>query len=150
MEIFPNWTVIPILFFLIVLTFILNRTLFRPLGKTLEERERRITGARIEAEEIRKASQDKGLEFDRKLREARREADQQVAQVKNAALGEKNQVVTRQRSETEQMLAEAKSEIRAKVEETRLKLEEQTHNLAVRIATRILNRPLGRKESSQV
>ena len=150
MEIFPNWTVVPILFFVLVLTFILNRTLFRPLGKILEERERRISGARIEAEEIRQASQQKGLEFDKRLREARREADQQVAQVKNAALGEKTQVVTRQRSETEQMLAAAKTEIRTKVEEARLKLEAQTQHLAARIATRILNRPLQRDESSQV
>jgi F-type H+-transporting ATPase subunit b len=150
MEIFPNWTLFPILFFVILLTFILNRTLFRPLGKTLEERDRRITGARMEAEEIRIASQQKGLEFDRRLREARREADQQVAQVKNAAIGERNQVVTQQRSETEKMLTEAKAEIRAKVEDARLKLEAQTQQLAVRIATRILNRPLRRDESSQV
>jgi F-type H+-transporting ATPase subunit b len=150
MEIFPNWTFLPILFFVILLTFILNRTLFRPLGKTLEERERRITGARLEAEEIRRASQEKGTEFDRRLREARREADQQVAQVKNAALSEKNQVVTRQRSETEQMLVQAKSEIRTKVEDARRKLEAQTQQLAAQIATRILNRPLRREDSKQV
>ena len=150
MEIFPNWTVIPILIFVITLTFILNRTLFRPLAKTLEERERKISGARIEAEEIRMASQQKGLEFDRRLREARREADQQVAHVKNAALGERTQVVTLQRSETEKMLTEAKAEIRTKVEEARIKLEAQTQQLAARIATRILNRPLRRNQSSQV
>ncbi len=38
MEIFPNWTFIPIVFFLIVLTFILNRTLFRPLGKIIRRK----------------------------------------------------------------------------------------------------------------
>ncbi|MGH9856778.1 MAG: ATP synthase F0 subunit B [Acidobacteriota bacterium] len=150
MEIFPNWTFLPILFFVILLTFILNRTLFRPLGKTLEERERRITGARLEAEEIRRASQEKGTEFDRRLREARREADQQVAQVKNAALSEKNQLVTRQRSETEQMLAQGKAEIRTKVDDARRKLEAQTQQLAAQIATRILNRPLRREDSKQV
>lgn len=147
MEIFPNWTFFPILFFLILLTFILNRLLFRPLGKTLEEREHRITGARLEAEEIRKASQEKGLEFERRLREARREADQQVAQVKNAALGEKSEVVTRQRSETEKMLAEAKADIRSRVEEARIKLEGQARGFATRIASRILKRPVQRDQS---
>ena len=49
MEIFPNWTTIPIVFFLIILTFILNRLFFRPLGKILAERDRKITGAKKEA-----------------------------------------------------------------------------------------------------
>src|SRR5437667_164682 len=76
MEIFPNWTVLPILIFLITLTYILNRTFFRPMGEVLLERHRRIQGARKEAEEIRQSLQDKLAEFDRKLREARRESDE--------------------------------------------------------------------------
>ena len=144
MEIFPNWTFFPILFFLILLTFILNRLLFRPLGKVLEEREQKITGARHEAEEIRRASQDKGMEFDRKLREARREADHQVAQVKNAALSEKSVVVTQRRSETEKMLAEAKADIRTKMDEARIKLEAEAESFASQIASRILKRPVSK------
>ena len=54
MEIFPNWTVIPIIFFLIVLTFTLRRTFFDPLARTLAERHNRIEGAQKEAEEILK------------------------------------------------------------------------------------------------
>ena len=147
MEIFPNWTFVPIVFFLIVLTFILNRTFFRPLEKTLEERNRRIGGARREAEEIKKASQEKALEFERRLRDARREADQQIAKVKTAAVGEKNQVVAHQRSETEKMLQEARADIRAKTEEARGLLESQAQSFAARIASRILKRPVQRKGS---
>jgi F-type H+-transporting ATPase subunit b len=147
MEIFPNWTFVPIVFFLIVLTFVLNRTYFRPMGKTLEERYHRIGGARREAEEIKKASVEKGLEFERKLRDARREADQQIAKVKTAALGEKTQVVAQQRSETEKMLQEARADIRAKTEEARSALESQAQSFATRIASRILKRPVQRKGS---
>jgi F-type H+-transporting ATPase subunit b len=145
MEIFPNWTSVPIVFFLILLTFVLNRTFFRPLGKTIEERHRRIGGARREAEEIKKASQEKGLEFERKLRDARREADQQILQVKTAALGEKSQVVARQRSETEKMLQEARADLRTKTEEARQSLESQAQLFAVRIASQILKRPVQTK-----
>jgi F-type H+-transporting ATPase subunit b len=147
MEIFPNWTFVPIVFFLIVLTFVLNRTYFRPMGKILEERYHRIGGARREAEEIKKASVEKASEFERKLRDARREADQQIAKVKTAALGEKNQVVAQQRSETEKMLQEARADIRAKTEEARRALESQAQSFATRIASRILKRPVQRKGS---
>ena len=149
MEIFPNWTVIPIVFLLIVLTFILNRLFFRPLGRTLEERDRRIAGARREAEEIRKASQEKALEFDRKLREARRESDLQTAQVKAAALGEKGSLVASQRQDTEKMLKEARAEIRTKAEEALRVLDSQTQGFAERIASQILKRSVQRRGSTQ-
>jgi F-type H+-transporting ATPase subunit b len=145
MEIFPNWTAIPIVFFLIILTFILNRTFFRPLGKTLEERDRRIRGARVEAEEIRKSSQEKALEFDRKLRDARREADQQLAQVKMAALAEKNQFVVQRKSETTEMLKAARADIRAKTEEARRTLQYEAKKFAAQIASHILKRPVQTK-----
>ncbi len=145
MEIFPNWTTIPIVFFLILLTFILNRTFFRPLGKKLEDREKLIGGARVEAEQIRRASQERVLEFDRKLREARREADQQLAQVKNAALGEKAGIVSAQRKDTEKMLSDARAEIKTKTDEARRTLELQAQLFAFQIASRILKRPVQRK-----
>jgi F-type H+-transporting ATPase subunit b len=148
MEIFPNWTVFPIVFLLIVLTFLLNRLFIRPLGKTLEERDRLITGAQREAEEIRRASQEKTLEFERKLREARREADLQTAHVKAEAIGEKNQLVSSQRETTEKMLREARTEIRAKTEEARQTLESQAKVFARHIASRILRRPVQRRGST--
>jgi F-type H+-transporting ATPase subunit b len=149
MDIFPNWTFVPIIVMLIVLTFALNRLFFRPMGKTLEERDRRIVGARQEAEEIKRLSQDKGQEFERRLRDARREADQQLAGVKNAALGEKTQLVAQQRSETEKMLSQARADLRAKTEEARRKLQAQASSFAVQIASQILKRPVTRSEAPQ-
>src|SRR5262245_8998588 len=103
MEIFPNWTVIPIIFFLIILTFTLRRTFFDPLAKTLAERHNRIEGAQKEAEEIRKASQDRLAEFDRRMRDARRESDVQMAKIKNEAMSERNKLISQRRSESEKM-----------------------------------------------
>ena len=145
MEIFPNWTLFPIIAFLLILVFVLNRLLFRPLGKVLAERDNRIVGARHEAEQIRIASQEKAQEFERKLREARREADLQIAQVKTAAIGEKSDVITRQRSETEKMLKDAKADIQVKTEEARRTLQTQAQLFAEEIASRILKRPLQRR-----
>jgi len=150
MEIFPNWTAIPIVFLLIVLTFVLNRLFFRPLGKTLEERDRRIIGARQEAEAIRKASQEKALEFDRKLREARLESGLQTAQVKAAAIEEKSSLIASQREDADKMLKEARAEIRTKTEEALRVLDSQAQAFAEQIASQILKRPVQRKGSTQV
>ena len=142
MEIFPNWTAIPIILFLVILTFILNRTFFRPLAKALEERFQRIEGARREAEEIRIASQERLAEFDRRLREARRESDSQMAQIKNEALSEKNSIVSQKRSEAEKTLAESRAEIRKKAEQASVELEAHSDGFARQIATQILRRPV--------
>lgn len=132
----------PVVLIIIVLTFVLNRTFFRPLQRTLDERHRRIEGARIEAEEIRRASQMRLLEFEQKMREARREADQQMAGIRNAALSEKNQLIGQKRNKAEEMLKAAKVEIQKKTEEARKQLEGLSEEFAYKIASRILKRPL--------
>ena len=146
MEVFPNWTAVPIIFFLILLTFILNRLFFIPMAKTLENRHRKIEGARKEAEEIREASAERLAEFDRKMREARREAGLQMAQVKNAALDEKNQIVSARKGEVEKMLVEARGQISQRTEEAKKTLEKESRSFAYRIASRILGRPIQRKQ----
>jgi F-type H+-transporting ATPase subunit b len=146
MEVFPNWTFVPIVLFLMVLTYILNRTFFRPMQKTLDERTSRIEGARKEADEIRKSSQERLADFDRRMREARREADQQMAQVKNEALSEKSKLVSQRRSEVEKMIVEAQRDLREKTESARTQLQQQADAFASQIASHILDRPLSPKK----
>lgn len=142
MEIFPNWTVIPIVLFLIILTYLLNRLFFRPMTATLAERHNRIEGARHQADEIRQQLKARQEDFDRKLRDARRESGRQMAVVKDKALEEKSVIVAAKRSEAEAMLNEAKLEIRNKTEEASKELGKQSQEFAVQIASQILKRPV--------
>ena len=94
------------------------------------------------AEDIKKASQERLLEFDKKMREARRQADQQMSQIKNEALNEKSAIISGKRLETQTMLAQARSDIRNKTEEAWKKLESESQLFAYRIASQILKRPI--------
>ena len=145
MEVFPNWTAIPIFFFVVVLTYILSKTFFGPVGRVLQERHRLIEGAREEAKEIRRATEDRLGEFDRKMREARREAGLHMVEVKSGALAERQAIVTRQRAEADRNLASARQDIRAKAEEARKSLEAEAVNISYRIASRILRRTIVKK-----
>jgi len=142
MDIFPNWTVIPIVLFLVVLTYILNRNYFKPLGLILDERRRRIDGARKEAEQIKIASQNRMLEFENKMREARRQADLIMAEMEKKVQEEKNSLVAAKRNETKKMLTDAKADIKNKAEEAGQELQSQSDHFAQMIATQILKRPL--------
>ncbi len=149
MDISPNWTFIPIIFFLVVLTYILNRSFFRPLGKVLEERHHRIEGARQEAEQIKIESQNRMIEFENKMRDARRHADQIMAEMDKKVQEEKDSIVAGKRAEAQKMLAEAKSEIKQKAEEAGKELQSQSDQFARLIASHILKRPLQNKKSAQ-
>jgi F-type H+-transporting ATPase subunit b len=145
MEIFPNWTFIPVVFLLLIFIFIARRTFFGPLSRVLQERHSRIEGALVEAEQIRENSQKMLSDFDRKIRDARRESDQQIGQITAEAMQEKNRIVSGKRSEAEGMLTKAKEEIRVKREDAKGKLQSLKEDFARRIASKILKRPIGKQ-----
>lgn len=149
MDIAPNWTFVPIVFFLVILTYILNRSFFRPLGKVLEERHHRIEGARLEAEQIKLESQNRMTEFENKMREARRHADQIMAEMDKKVQEEKSSIIAGKRTEAQKMLSEAKSEIKHKAEEAGKELHSQSDQFARSIASHILKRPIQNKKSAQ-
>jgi F-type H+-transporting ATPase subunit b len=145
MEIFPNWTFIPVVTLLLILAFVLNRFFFGPLGRVLAERHKRIEGAQVEAEQIRAASQGRLEEFDRKMREARRESDEHMARITAEATQERHRIVAGKRTEVEKMLTEARSDIQKRTEDAREKLLALRDKFAVLIASRILKRPVSDK-----
>ena len=145
MEIFPNWTFIPVVTLLLILVFVLNRTFFRPMARILHERHKRIEGAQMEAEQIRAASQGRLEEFDRKMREARRESDEHMARITAEATQERQRIVSGKKSEVEKMLSEARADIQKRTEDARGKLLALRDKFAVLIAARILKRPVSDK-----
>lgn len=149
MDIFPNWTVIPVVTLLLIFLFLLKRVFFNPLQQTLAERSRRIEGAQREAEEIRKASKDRLADVDRKMREARRETDAYMAQLRNQALSQKGEIVASRRSEVEKLIAEGREDLRNKTSEAAQKLKAQSGEFARRIASQILRRPVQGKKAAQ-
>ncbi|HEY7161740.1 MAG TPA: ATP synthase F0 subunit B [Acidobacteriota bacterium] len=145
MEIFPNWTFIPVVALLLILVFVLNRMFFRPLAKVLAERHKRIEGAQLEAEQIRATSQGRLEEFDRKMREARRESDEHMARITAEATQERNRMISAKKGEVEKMLGEARADIQKRREDAREKLLAMRDRFAVMIASRILKRPVSDK-----
>jgi len=89
------------------------------------------------------------MEFDKKMREARREADQLMAGARNQALGDKSALLSGKRQEAERMLSEAKEDIRQRAGEARRKLEEESHRFAYEIASQILKRSVPPKKSME-
>src|SRR4051812_41815228 len=72
-QLVPDGTLFLHIAIILVMVFVLNRTLFKPINRILEERERRTRGRSGEARGILQRVDEKAESYERALREARAE-----------------------------------------------------------------------------
>src|SRR3989442_5826749 len=73
-QLVPDGTLLLHILIILVMIFVLNATLYKPINRILEAREKRTKGRLSEAEEIIKSVNEKLSEYERQLRQARGEA----------------------------------------------------------------------------
>lgn len=124
------------------LLYVLNRFLYEPVQKVVEERDRRIGGTRKAAEELEK-SVDQGLaEYERRLREAAVEGQEQRARVRQGALAEEKKILDKARREAADELARLRAELEADKARAMSALGDEAEGLSRTIVEKILDRPI--------
>lgn len=136
----PDLSVLWVIFFVLLLTVILDRLLFKPILRTVAERERAITSARELAERSATEAKAATAEFDRRTAEARGEIYRQMDEMRRAALAERADILSRTRAEAEADVAAASAALQAEVEEARRRLSADADALGAAAAERILGR----------
>lgn len=136
----PDWSVLWVVFFVLVLAVVLDRLVFRPVLSVIKQREEAVTSARALAEraadEARRASE----EFDRKTQEARSDMYRQMDEMRRAALDERTALIDETRREADVALAGAKADLARDVAAARASLEHDAESLSAAAAERILGR----------
>jgi F-type H+-transporting ATPase subunit b len=129
-----------IFFSILLLIYILNRTLFKPINQVLEERERLGAGRVGEARRMLGVYEERLKQYESRLREARGEAYRRLeSQRRESTL------------DRERMIAEIKAEMNERIESARLgiadqaagvkqNLEKEVRSMAATISSRILRR----------
>ena len=112
----PDLSVVWVIFFVLLLTVILDRLLFKPILRVIEERERAIRSARELAEKSAADARAATAEFDRKTAEARGEIYKQMDEMRRAAQAERSEILTRTRAEAEAEVAAAAATLQAETE----------------------------------
>ena len=115
----PDLSVIWVIFFVLLLTFVLNRLLFKPLLRVMEERQRAVTSARELAERSAHEARRATAEFDRKTDEARAELYRQMDEMRRTALEERSAIMNQTRAEAESEIAAASAKLQTEAEEAR-------------------------------
>lgn len=139
----PDLSVVWVIFFVLLLTVLLDRLLLRPMTRVMSERDGSIRSARDLAEASRAKAQAASDELESKTRAARGDIYRQMEEKRREALERRAQLVGETRSEVERSVADATSRVQAQASAARIQLERDADT----IATTIVERVLGRKAS---
>jgi F-type H+-transporting ATPase subunit b len=141
-QLVPDGTLFFHIILIVLMVFILNATLFRPVNKILEERERRTHGRSGEAQEILMRVEASIEKYERSLREARGEGYQLLERQRAEALNRRQSQVSSLREELGRRVEEEKSAIEQQAQDARARLEGDTARIAGEISHQILGRPV--------
>jgi len=128
---------------ILLMVFILNRTLFKPVNRVLEGRELRTHGRSDEAKNITKQVEESLTRYERSLREARIESYQTVERQRAEALNERQRRISLIRNEIGGMVEQEKKAIQTQSKEARATLESEARGVAASVSAHILGRSVG-------
>jgi F-type H+-transporting ATPase subunit b len=142
-QLVPDGTIFIHIAIILVMVFVLNRTLFKPINQILEERERRTRGRSGEAKDILQRVEEATTNYERTLREARAEGYRLMEQERAEAMNERQIKLNTLREEINRTVEEEKELIRVQAAEARETLGADARSIAVEIGSQILHRPVG-------
>ncbi len=131
---------------ILLLIFILNATLFRPINKVLEDREKMSGGTSHEAKDLIKEYDRKVMLYEDGIRNARHEAYQHAELQRRAALADREDLMAQAKAEATAQIEVAKQEIGNQVTGARTSLEKEALAMAAKVSSSILHRPVNAPE----
>ena len=140
-QLVPDGTLFLHILIVVLMIYILNATLFRPVNKVLAERERRTRGGTGEAHDILQRVANSMNRYERSLRDARTEGYRLLEQERDKALLERQNQLNSLRAEIETSTEEQKNLLQTQSEQARASLEADARKIAADISRQILNRP---------
>ena len=136
----PDLSVLWVIFFLLVLTIVLDRFLYRPIQRVMQQREEASRSARELAERTAREATAATAEFERKTATARSEIYRQMDDVRRTALQARADMLAATRGEAEREIAAASAQLQAEADEARRRLSAEAEALGTAAAERILGR----------
>jgi len=143
-QLVPDGTIFLHIGLIILMVFVLNVTLFRPINKVLEERERRTRGRSGEAQGILSQVESKLKQYETSLREARLEGYHLLEAQRAEAMNTRQTQLNALREELRGLVEEQKSSIKAQMEVARNALTGDAQWLAAEISDQVLRRAAAR------
>jgi len=125
-------------FFLLIV--ILNKILYKPILKILDERDQRIDGQQQQAKKIVEDGQALLVDYNQKLYNAKVDAMNIKNAARNAAAEQANGIIDESRKKAEDIISQMQQQMEKEMAQAKKELEPELSVMAATIAQQILGR----------
>jgi F-type H+-transporting ATPase subunit b len=139
-QLVPDGTIFFHIALVILMVYVLNATLFRPINRILAEREARARSGHGAAHDLLQQVEANLTHYEEGLRAARAEGYRMLEQERAEALQARQNLLAQVRAEAEQLIAKERSAISTQTEQARATLEHDAQRIAAEISAQILHR----------
>ena len=124
----------------LLLIFVLNNTLFRPILKHLDERDRLGLARSGEAKKLLHEAEERARDYEARIRAARAEAYSQVENRRRELKQKRQQMLGDVRKEVGTQITTAREQIAQQSQQAQKNLAQEAQTIAAAIATQLLKR----------
>jgi F-type H+-transporting ATPase subunit b len=139
-QLFPDGSLFVHIAMVLAMIWILNRTLYKPINRVLEARDRVLKGLPSEADELREKAASKQAEYQRELLDARSAGYRLIEEEHRKAAADHQKKLQAAKAKTAENLASERSELQNEAETARAVIRDEADKMADKIASNILNR----------
>jgi F-type H+-transporting ATPase subunit b len=140
-QLVPDGTLLFHLLLVLVMVFVVSRTLLKPINEILSEREKQIAGRRQEAQAMAAETQEKLRKYNEGLREARADGYRLLEKERAEVLKEREEKLRAYRDEMSKEVAAQLETTRKQEQSVRSELDVQAAAIGNLISSQILRRP---------
>ena len=140
------WNILLSLVNLLILFLILKKFLFKPVQKVMNERQAQVTAIYTDAENDRQTAADMKREYEMRMATAREEADGLVRSAVQTAQRKSDSIIAEANSQAAHLKQKAQNEIQMEKKQMLSDVKAEISDLAVSIASRIMEREVNAKD----
>jgi F-type H+-transporting ATPase subunit b len=137
-----DWTLWMQMINFLVLLFILNHLLYKPILKILDERKKKVNDAADAVKELERSSEEKLARYHEQIQDAKIQALSKKEEIKAAGMNDGNGLIDQAKEESDKVLLQARDDIKKEAAMAREALRRQSQEMATTIAEKLLGRSL--------
>jgi len=126
----------------LLLIFILNVLLYKPILRVMDERKKRLQDSEDEIKALQQTIERKTAEYEEKIRLAKLEAMNQRNEIQKEGAEEGKKIIDAAKEDIAKMMEEFQAKMAREMEEARLILNTQSRVLSMEIAEKVLGRSI--------
>lgn len=135
-----NWTILVQMINFLVLMFVLNKILYKPILKIIAERDKQVSEGKQQVKELAEKGAGMVALYNDKLQTARVEAMTAKAAARKQSVEQVNAIIEEARKNAEQAILQVRQQVGEEIAAAKRELEPELASMANTIAEQVLGR----------